>query len=158
MSYRTPGAGFWWIVLLILIALNVSGFVRGPYNSQRAGRIAKVAQLPQSFLLSVSAAIVWLNTANDPLFAALALLVFAGIIIGFAGDLFMANVFSQTEHVLFGMAAFGIGHMLYLLAFREIAVRLGLYDASHFVLPEIVMCIAGISLWAGLGRVCKREK
>ncbi|HLY25457.1 MAG TPA: lysoplasmalogenase [Aggregatilineales bacterium] len=141
-----------WLIVLVIALLNIGSFFLGPFDPQRAGRIKKIAQLPQSALLVLFAAIVALNSASDGNFATLAVLVLCGMLVGFVGDLFMANVFHQKDHVLFGMAAFGIGHLCYVLAFREIAVRFGLSDPSYYVLPEIVLCLLGVVLWAQLVR------
>jgi hypothetical protein len=40
----------------------------------------------------------------------------AGMTLGFIGDLFMAKVLPAPNRVLGGMAAFGIGHILYIIA------------------------------------------
>lgn len=140
-----------WLILLGVTALLIGGFVLSPYDVQRTGRMKKISELPQTALLIGLALLFWLSAGRtEPI----ATLITAGIVVGFVGDLFMANVFKQNEkdHVLSGMAAFGVGHVLYILAFREIAVQYGLHDAARYALALIITWAIAALLWLVLVR------
>jgi uncharacterized membrane protein YhhN len=135
------------ILLIGVLILLVAGFAFSRYDLARAGRMPKIAELPQTVLLIAFAALAWLALARGTPFAALGALICAGVAFGFLGDLFMANVFKQENHILFGMAAFAIGHVLYILAFREIAVRFGLHDLGRYVIALGLSWLLAVVLW-----------
>jgi hypothetical protein len=135
------------LLLLGILALLVGGFILNRYDNERAGRVPKSMELPQSALLVVLAAMVWATAARPTSLSTLGALVCAGIACGFVGDLFMANSFKQKNSVLSGMAAFGIGHVLYILAFRELAVQFALHDLSRYALALLITWAAAMILW-----------
>ncbi len=139
-----PTGPLWLLGVLVLL---IAGFALGHYDARRAGRMPKIAQLPQTVLLIVFAAIAWIVVANGTPFAALGALVCVGVACGFVGDLFMANVFRQKNYVLLGMVAFGIGHVSYILGFREIAVRFGLHDLGRYVVAFGFTWLLALVLW-----------
>ncbi len=140
------------LLLIGVGALLIGGFVFNPYNTDRLGRMPKITELPQSVLLIALAVIVWLTAARDTPLATLGLLVAVGMALGFVGDLFMANVFKQENHVLFGMLAFAAGHVCYMLGFREIAVHFGLHDLASYALALVLTWGVALVLWFTLIR------
>ncbi len=134
------GAG----LLMVIILLLIGGFALHPYDGTRLGRMPKRWQLPQSFLLSLFAALVWLTAARGTPLSALGLLAAFGMTCGFLGDLFMADIFHQKNHVLFGMGAFAAGHIFYMLGFREIALHFSLHNLTDYA-------AALVALWALAG-------
>lgn len=147
-----PWATIGQVLLLVILLLLVGGFALHAYDEKRLARMPKRTELPQSFLLIILAVIVWLSAAQGTALNTLALLIVLGIALGFLGDLFMANIFKQEKHVLGGMAAFGIGHVFYMLGFREIALAFDLHDLGSYVLALVVMWIVALVIWALLVR------
>ncbi len=140
------------VLLLAVIGLLAYGFFAHRYDDLRLGRMPKRTELPQSFLLIVLAAIVWLSAAQNTVLSTLGLLTLAGIACGFAGDLFMADAFGQKDHVLYGMLAFALGHVFYMLGFREIALTFGLHTTASYVLALLVMWVIALLIWFFLVR------
>lgn len=140
------------LLLFGILALLVGGFVLNRYDSERTGRMPKSMELPQSALLVVLAAIVWATAARATALSTLGALIGAGMAFGFVGDLFMANVFQQKDHILYGMATFGIGHLLYILAFRELALHFALYDLGRYALALVITWATALVLWFMLVR------
>ncbi len=136
-----------WLLLLGVALLLVGGFIRHPYDDLRQGRMPKRTQLPQTVLLIALAVIVWLTAARQTALAGLGLFVGLGVALGFLGDLFMADVFRQKDHVLFGMAAFGAGHVCYMLGFREIALAFSLHAVGAYAIALLFAWAAAIILW-----------
>ncbi len=135
------------LAVLLVAVLLITAFLTGRYQAARHGRMAKALELPQSALLIGVALIVWLSAANRTPLGMLAALTTVGIAFGFLGDLFMANIFRQTNHILFGMAAFAVGHVLYMLGFREIAVQFALHDLGNYALALGGAWLLALILW-----------
>ena len=75
-----------------------------------------------------------------------ALLIALGMLLGFIGDLFMANLIRipSFEHVLGGMAAFGLGHVIYIAAILTLTQQLDLV----FVWLALAVCLlVGLVGW-----------
>jgi len=140
------------LLLLIVAALCMAGFLFNRYDATRIGRLPKPLQLPQTFLLALVTVIVWLSGARDSAFGSLAGLIGAGMCCGFIGDLFLANVFKLRRTVEFGMAIFAIGHVCYMLAFREIALHYALVNLSLYALALAVTWLSALGLWVLLVR------
>ncbi len=135
------------LLLLIIVALLITGFVLNRYDAKQQGRMPKSVELPQSALLVVLSVLIWATAARDTGFATLALLISIGMAFGFLGDLFMANVFRQSNPVLFAMIVFAVGHIMYVLAFREIALHFGLLDLSRYVVALGLTWLLALVLW-----------
>lgn len=139
-----------WIAAALLLGvagLLIGGFFLHPYDDLRQGRMPKRAQLPQSVLLIALAAIIWLSAGRETPLATLALLTVIGMALGFLGDLFMANVFDQAQHVLFGMGAFAAGHVFYMLGFRAIALHLTLHQTGAYLIGLLVTWVIALVIW-----------
>ncbi|MDW8299424.1 MAG: lysoplasmalogenase family protein [Anaerolineae bacterium] len=135
------------VALSAIAGLLIIAFFTGRYQTERHGRMAKALQLPQSALLIGVALIVWLSAAADTSLSALAALTTLGIAFGFLGDLFMANVFRQKNHVLFGIVAFALGHICYMLGFRAIALQFNLHNLVSYSASLIGMWLIALVLW-----------
>jgi hypothetical protein len=72
--------------------------------------------------------IAWLEFvfARQSSLGGYALLIALGMSLGLLGDLFLAGVIAIPQPVLGGIAAFGLGHIAYLLAVRRLADMYGL--------------------------------
>lgn len=55
-----------------------------------------------------------------------ALLIAIGMSLGLLGDLILAQILALPQHTLFGMAAFGLGHIAYIAAALTLAAQFGL--------------------------------
>lgn len=141
-----------WLLLLLIAALLIGSFVFGHYDPDRAGRMPKIAELPQSALLIILALIVWQTPANQQRFNTLAGLICFGIAFGFVGDLFMANVFNQSQanSLKIGIGVFAVGHILYMLGFAQIAQLFNFLDLGRYALAFIITWVMTIVLWFAL--------
>jgi hypothetical protein len=135
------------ILLLAIGVLLLCGFALFPYGTSRMGRLPKHLQLPQSLLLAAWAFIVWRTSNAGTAPVALGLTICSGITLGFLGDLFMANVFGQNNHVLLGMGAFAAGHICYMLGFRQIALKFGLHAAGSYAIALAGLWLIALLFW-----------
>jgi len=116
------------IILLGLWAiLLVGGLLLGKLDSQRVHRMPTWTRIGSSLALVALAWWFYLNQSG-PEFASYRLLIAVGMTLGFLGDLFMARLIPVRDHVIGGIAAFGLGHVAYIAALIWIGDRLG-YDA-----------------------------
>lgn len=106
----------WWLTgLLALWALFLfGGFAAGSGDPQR--RMPTWTRMASSITLAV-AALSWAVAAWSSELLPYALLIAAGMAFGLLGDLTLAGVLPGGRSVLGGMAAFGLGHLLYIGAF-----------------------------------------
>ncbi len=124
------------LVLLAAAGLLVGSFALNPYDTLRLGRMPKRPELAQSALLIGLAALLWYGGAAGTALHSAGLLILAGMVCGFAGDIFMAG-----SRVPAGMGAFAVGHILYMLAFRQYALALGLAQTPPYVFAVLVLWI-----------------
>jgi hypothetical protein len=108
------GALVLWAILLF------GGFSFGRRNAEGTARMPAWTRMASSFTL-VIAAWLWYNFARETSVGGYALLIALGMTLGFLGDLFLAPVFPIAQPVLAGIAAFGLGHIAYLIALVSFA-------------------------------------
>lgn len=105
----------WFTVLLILWAVFLfGGFIFGKPHENGKRRMPTWTRMASSLTLVIAA---WGMIFAAP--GTIALLVALGMTLGFIGDLFMARLLPMKNHVLGGIGAFGIGHIIYILAFFQ---------------------------------------
>lgn len=131
--------------LLAIPLVLIAGFVLGRYNADRSARILRPFKLSTSLILVVCAFVLWLNRS-----ASAALMIFLGMTFGFVGDLILAEVIRLPHRLIFGIIVFGIGHILYIISFVQIALALHLTDPfGGTVLWTLFVMIASV-LWVML--------
>ncbi len=115
----------WLLILLLLWALLLfGGFIVGPKKDGR--RMPAWTRLGSSVVLVVAAS-CWTLIGRDYGTAWYALLLAAGMISGFLGDLFLAKVIISGKAAnLSGIAAFAVGHLFYISAIWRLGNDLGL--------------------------------
>lgn len=155
LDFPVDGAGRWLLygLLMLWISLLVGGLLLGKPTAGRRNRLPLPARMALSTVLLVAAIIWWqAGTAGTPL-ARYGLWIVLGMALGLLGDLFMAGlIVAKPRHVIFGMAAFGAGHVAYLLAFRQAAGVLGLDARPPWLVSEAIYLAATALLWLALVR------
>jgi hypothetical protein len=127
-----------WALLLL------GGFALGQPAPDSAQRMPTWTRMASSAMLAL---IAWLEvyfTRATPL-GRYALLIAIGMSLGLLGDLILAQVIPFPEHVLGGIAAFGLGHIAYLAAAIGLARQFGL------VAPGPLWSM--LALWLAIGVV-----
>ncbi|HEU0025886.1 MAG TPA: lysoplasmalogenase family protein [Ktedonobacterales bacterium] len=106
-------------------ALLFGGFILGRPSADGGRRMPTWARMASSATLVL---IAWLEFAltRQTSVAGYALFIAAGMSLDFLGDLFLAGVIAIPQPVLGGIAAFGLGHVAYLLAIIRLADLYGL--------------------------------
>lgn len=124
-----PFQRYWLIGLLILWAvLLFGGFIVGSGDAAR--RMPAWTRMASSATLVV-AGFSWYWFSRGSGAERYGLLIALGMTFGFVGDLWLAGWLPGGRNVLGGIAAFGLGHILYIGAFVGLIRQLGLDDPAR---------------------------
>jgi uncharacterized membrane protein YhhN len=134
-------------LLAVWAALLILGFAFGRLDEERINRIPRANKTLSSAILVVCALIWWLAGASGTPLAAYAALLFFGMAFSFLGDAIMAQLLPLPQHVLFGMGAFGVAHVLYSSAYLRLGGVLGLQDGRARAAGLAVLLILAVVLW-----------
>jgi hypothetical protein len=146
-AWVTPSASVWLAGLLILwAALLFGGFVLGRVNVEGTGRMPIWTRVASSAVL-VLAAWSWYLVSRGTTMSLFALLIAIGMTFGLIGDLAMARLLSISQYVLFGMAAFGLGHAAYIAAGLMYGNQHGLAEAGTRCHVWAVWLVVGLIGW-----------
>lgn len=104
------------LAALVLSAL-VGGLALGTLNEERTCRLPRWLRIGLSAALLVSALIHLVWGAWDTQARLYGTFILLGMVSGFVGDVIMARLLRVPNRLVFGMAAFGVGHLLYSAAF-----------------------------------------
>ncbi len=137
----------WLLGLLILwAALLFGGFIFGSDPEKRYRRMPLWTRMASSATL-VLAGWSWWLFARETGAGRYALLIAAGMSFGFLGDLAMARLLPIRNRVVGGIAAFGIGHILYIAALVGFGNLAGLDDAGARWGSVAVWWLLGLAGW-----------
>ena len=104
------------------------GLAFGRFNAGRTHRSPTWARMASSAALVLAALAWWLGVGRSTPLAAYTAFLFLGMLLSFLGDLTMAELLPLSPHVLFGMLAFGLAHVAYLVGYGQASRALGLDD------------------------------
>lgn len=124
--------------------LLFGGFFFGTLNKEQTRKMPTRTRLLSSFTL-VIAAWMWLVIALGTPIHIFAGWVAIGMSFGFMGDIFMAKVLKIEPHILYGMLAFGIGHIFYIIGTWMVALPHNVPFPNYPTL--IVWWLIAIVLW-----------
>ena len=134
------------VLALIWAGLLFGGFVFGKAQPGRQGHMPMWTRLASSLTLVV-AGWVWAAAAWDGAAGSFARLIAVGMTFGLLGDLFMARLLPVSPHVLWGMAAFGLGHVAYIAAILGFGDARGLNAAGPRLAAWLAWLIIGAAAW-----------
>lgn len=135
-----------WIILLVGSLLIDFG------GRTRRNRIPLTARMAMSVVLAVAALVLWRTETAGTTLADYGLLVFLGMTFGLVGDLVMAKVIPTPNRVIFGMLAFGVGHLCYIAAFIGLGQGIDQSFAVGLAASWLVYSLVSALLWYTLIR------
>lgn len=112
-------------VFVLEIALLAGGLLLGKPNEDGTCRLPRALRILLSALLVLAAFLGWQAVRTTPT-QAYAIWVLIGMSASFVGDLVMARLIRTPSRLVFGMIAFGVGHVAYIAALGRLALRLQL--------------------------------
>jgi YhhN family len=130
-------------LLALWAALLVGGFAVGARPRTAERRMPRWTRMASSLVL-VAGAWSWLAIERGGPTAEYALLVALGMTLGCAGDLALAGLLPLRAPVLGGIAAFGLGHVAYILALLRFGDAHGLAAPA----PRFGALVAALALGA----------
>lgn len=139
-------------LLAVWAALLTLGFAFGKLDEERINRIPRLNKMLSSAILVACALIWWLAGASGTPLAAYAALLFFGMAFSFLGDVIMAELLPLPQHVLFGIGAFGVAHVLYISGYLRLGGVLGLQDGRARTAGLAVFLVLAVVLWWALIR------
>jgi hypothetical protein len=135
----------WWFFGLwaLWAALLFGGFIFGKAWADGTRRMPVWTRMASSLALAVAAWSFYALPAQTPQ-SVIALWFSIGMTLGFIGDLFMARLIVKSDlHVLWGMSAFGLGHIAYIIGMVSYASRLSMTPAWL-----VVWWLIGVAGWS----------
>ena len=133
------------ILLLIWAALLFGGFVLGKLWPDGTRKMPVWTRMASSLTLVV-VAWYWQALASGMAAVRFALPIAIGMTLGFIGDLFMAKLIVRSEqHVMGGIASFGLGHIAYIAGFLGFGDAIGATNGR--IAAWLVWLIIGAILW-----------
>ncbi len=138
----------WWLLALLALwaGLLFGGFLFGAPSSDQSHRMPLATRLLSSVVLVV-AAWSWFIFCRGTQIERYSLLVALGMSFGLLGDLYMAGLIPLGNRVLGGIAAFGIGHILYISAIVSFGNQQGLNAPSARWGALAVWLLIGLVGW-----------
>jgi hypothetical protein len=153
LPYAPPVGPVLYFLYALELTLLAGGLAFGKPNDDRTSRLPTPLRMTLSVILVLAAAIGWLAGARGTSVESYAALVCAGMAAGFAGDLVMARVVRTPNRLIFGMAAFGIGHLLYLAALLQLTSQVDHPPGAS--LSAILAAALAFCAWAWYTQVRK---
>lgn len=145
-----------WFVFLL------GGFLIGEMNAEGTRRMPTWTRMTASFVL-VIAGFIWVAfvEASDVLagghpaqvasrgeMTMLAGLMAFGMVFGFFGDLFMAQIVVKSkQYIVYGMVSFGLGHVLYIVGLVHFGQVTGYLENSTLTGSLVVWGIIALVMW-----------
>ncbi len=126
IQLENPLQRFWLLGLLLLWAcLLFGGFVFGQTDAKSNRRMPTWTRMISSLTLVV-AGWSWYLFTRDSSIQWFSLLIAVGMTLGFIGDLYLAQLLPLPQPTLGGIAAFGLGHVAYIIALLSFGNQFGL--------------------------------
>jgi len=137
------------ILLYLLVAwavLLMGGFLFGRLNQEKTQRMPVWTRLLSSFIL-VIAAWLWFASVRHGMMRNYAAGIAFGMSLGFLGDIFMSGILNTPRWLLWGMSAFGLGHLFYISAFWGVYSKFGSGLGTTELAVVAGWLLAGIAGW-----------
>lgn len=144
-------------LLAIWTVLLLGGLVFGQPGPDRRNRLPRPLRMALSVTLLLLALLFWTQGTAGTRLAGFGLLLAVGMALGLLGDLFMAGLLvPKPGNVIFGMLAFGLGHVAYIVAFVQVANAIGLHSGLVWAWSLGLCLLLGLALWLALVRTPAR--
>lgn len=140
------------LLLLAWAALLLAGWFIDSGGRTARNRLPLTVRMATSAVLTAAALVWWRDGTADTALAAYGLLIFLGMTLGLVGDLVMAKVIRTPKRVIFGMLAFGAGHLCYIAAFIGLGRGLGQFSAATLAAIWLGYALLSAVLWYTLIR------
>ncbi len=146
-------------LLALWAGLLLFGLLFGEPDAAKRNRLPLRARMGLSVTLVIAALVWWRAGTAGTALDRFGLFILLGMSFGLLGDLFMARlIVPAPRHVIFGILAFGVGHVWYILAFVQARTALGLDAGSVWAGAVVIYLVVAVVLWLALVREPARGK
>ena len=143
----SPAQQFWLLGLLALWALLLfGGFAFGKTNAEHTRRMPAWTRIGSSLAL-VAAAWSWYGFTVGTAVSALSLCLAIGMTLGCLGDVFLAGALPLPQPMLGGIAAFGLGHVAYIIGLLQFGSQQHLDAPAPRWGAWLVWLLVGLAGW-----------
>ncbi len=139
-------------LLILGMGVYLLGLLFGRFDAGRIHRSPTWARMASSVALVLAALAWWLGAGRSTPLAAYTAFLFLGMLLSFVGDLTMAQLLPLSPHVLFGMLAFGLAHVAYLIGYGQAARAMALTDPRAWAGGVGGALLLAVLLWWALIR------
>jgi uncharacterized membrane protein YhhN len=143
----TPVREIFYALLALWAGLLIVGLALGPADRVRMRRIPLLNRMGSSLILVMCGWLWWWAGTRGTSLAGYGVFVAIGMVFGFLGDLFMAQVVPAPNRVVAGMAAFGVGHVAYIAAYVRLGDALGASDGGVRLTSVAALLAIGLTMW-----------
>ncbi len=137
---------------LIFALSNVAAIVFGKTSADRTSRAIPWLQRSTSAQLAVIAWLFWIFSARGTALSPAVVLLATGMSISFIADLIMAGMIRVPNRVIGGIVAFGLVHVLYIIAYLGVWRLAGDVDRPMLLGSLLAWAIVGFILWGACVR------
>lgn len=140
-----------WGLLTVWAGLLFGGFLLGK-DPTRQRRMPAWTRMASSATLVLLSWYGYFLTRPGTGSAGFAVGIAGGMTAGFVGDLFLARLLPAPNRVLAGIVAFGVGHLLYILAIVQFHARLppGSFGPAQWLALLLWLAVGSLAGWAVL--------
>jgi hypothetical protein len=146
LPYTPPVSAILYVLFFLELAMLGGGLAFGKLNREGTGHLPRPLRMCLSTILVIAAFLGWQSGARGTPVQVYAALILLGMAAAFFGDLIMAELIPVPNRLIFGMLAFGIGHLFYSAAFLRLRLQLGF--ASTWSQFSILAAMLAFCLWA----------
>jgi len=146
LPYRPPVSAVLYFLFVLELALLGGGLAFGKLNPEGTGHLPRPLRMSLSAIALTAAFLGWQSGARGTPVQLYAALILLGMAAGFVGDLILAELIPLPNKLIFGMIAFGIGHLFYIVAFLCLRLQFG-FPSTWSQLP-ILAGMLFFCLWA----------
>jgi hypothetical protein len=146
LPYTPPVSAILYILFFLDLALLGGGLAFGKLNQEGTCHLPRPLRMSLTAILVLAAFLGWQSGARGTPVQLYAALILMGMTAGFVGDLILAELISVPNRLIFGIIAFGVGHVFYIAAFLCLRLQFGLggtWSQLIVLAATLVFC-----LWA----------
>jgi hypothetical protein len=135
-----------YVLFFLDLALLGGGLAFGKLNAEGTCRLPRPLRMSLSAIVLTAAFLGWQSGARGTPAQLYAALILMGMAAGFVGDLILAELIPVPNRLIFGMLAFGIGHLFYIAAFLCLRLQFGFANTwSQWV---VLAAMLAFCFWA----------
>ena len=153
LPYAPPVSVILYALFFLDLALLGGGLAFGKPNQEGTCHLPRPLRMSLTAIAVLAAFLGWQSGARGTPVQLYAALILVGVVAGFVGDLILAQLIPVPNRLVFGMIAFGVGHIFYIAAFLCLRLQFGFASTGGQLIILAFMLV--FCLWAWRAYVFK---